>query len=106
MAPQTPFPYPSRAEFAQHVQMLHARGVRVGIAYSGGDLHYNYREQFADAFRSFGIVDLVTYDYLPEMGHTAMRMAWQEEFIRRVEDWTVALDAQCRRDSGAPPGPV
>jgi alpha-beta hydrolase superfamily lysophospholipase len=93
------FRVPSRAEFARQVTALHERGVKVGVMYSEGFEDYNYRDQFVDAFREFGLPRFVSSDYLETMNHTATVIATRDDFARRIEDWTAALDV----DGAAPP---
>ena len=94
---------PPKAAFAEQVRLLHERGTKVAVMHSGGFQHYyNYRDQFRDAFRDFGITEIVRYNYFPGMGHTALVIAEQAEFMQRIEDWTAELDAECRQGTAAP----
>jgi alpha-beta hydrolase superfamily lysophospholipase len=83
---------PTRQEYAERIRALHARGVRILVAFSGeGEIH-GYRGQLADAFRGLGVVERVDYDYRPGMDHTILLRSWQEEFMGMLEAWTVALE--------------
>ena len=67
-------------------------GMRIGMNYTGGFEQYNYRDQFADAFRSFGINAFVSSEFLSDMDHTATLMAQQEVFMQVIERWSVELN--------------
>jgi len=96
------FRVPTKEEYAQRIRMLHAKGVKIGVLFSGESENHNYRAQFDDAFRGMGVVEHMNYDYMPEMDHTVMLLSWQTEFVRRIETWTVALDEELRRKAGVP----
>ena len=81
------------------IRALAHRGTKVGIVHSGESDHFNYAEQFRDAFRGSGIEDAVTFDYFPAMDHTVLDLAAQAAFLDRLEAWTVELDGRCR-DAG------
>lgn len=82
---------PPRADFAGRIRTLHERGTRVAIAHSGGFEHYNYREQFRDAFRRFGIVEMVDFLYFPNMGHTSTQLRLQAEFMSKFGEWVESV---------------
>lgn len=82
---------PTRQQFAQRIGELHARGVKVGLIYSGEGEIYNYPDQHLDAYKGLGIDGLYTCDYLPHMDHNAMSMDVQKAFIGLVERWLLDL---------------
>ncbi len=92
---------PTREAFAARALALHARGVKLGVMFSGEGDNYNYAGQFRDAFRGTALADCVSCDYLPEMDHTVMVRAMQDEFVRRLEAWTADLEARCRARASA-----
>ena len=70
--------------------------------YSGGSRNYNYREQFQDAFQNSGVTEFVHHDYFSDIGHTAMQLAALSTLLQRFEEWTLELDAVCRRTAAEP----
>ena len=88
---------PTKSEYAAWIHGLTARGVDIGVAFSGEGVNYNYREQFADSLRNLGVADRVAFAYWPDMDHSAMGLAAQANFLDWLEGWMVALDARHRR---------
>lgn len=95
------FRTPARAEFADAVLRLVARGAKVGVIYSGSFNGYNYAGQFHDTFRRWRFGPRVTSDYLPSLGHSTTILSDQQELIERIVVWTRDLDAIVR-DANAP----
>ena len=89
----------SKAEFVSSIMGLHDRGVRLHVIYSAEGGNYNYPEQFWDFFKGTRIARIVTSDYLSTMDHTATDLTLQEDFMRRVEEWTVELSGRFERAS-------
>ena len=91
------FVTPAKAEFAKTLTTLDKRGVKIGMVYSRGFEQYNYRNQFADAFRRFGINAFVKSEFMSDMDHTATLMAQQEVFMQVIERWSVEVN-DAKRD--------
>ncbi len=79
-------------EFAETLLRLHHSGMRIGVVYSGGFEQYNYRNQFADAFKKHGLTEFVTSEYLPEMDHSVTLVARQILFAETIREWCVDLN--------------
>lgn len=86
------FVQPSAHEFAETVWRLHRLGMRIGVIYSGGFEQYNYRNQFADAFKKYGLTEFVTSEFLHEMDHSATLVAQQIVFTETIKKWCVDLN--------------
>ncbi|MBK8743124.1 MAG: alpha/beta fold hydrolase [Betaproteobacteria bacterium] len=93
---------PPKMEFAAGLRKIHAKGTNVTVMYSGGSRHYTYRDQFQDAFRHTGVTDFVQHDYFPDIGHTPTDLATLSILMKRFEEWTLELDAACRRSATEP----
>jgi pimeloyl-ACP methyl ester carboxylesterase len=79
---------PSKAAFADCLNILLNRDVKILLIYAGsGLLHYNYAKQFSDAFKGFNIAHRVETAFLRDADHTATRLASQAELIACVEHW-------------------
>lgn len=79
---------PSKAEFAFGLRKLLNRGTKIFLIYAGGGFeHYNYANQFKDAFKSFGITDQVKTAFLLDVDHTATRLAAQTELVACMAQW-------------------
>lgn len=79
---------PSKSEFANCLNVLLNRDVKILLIYAGsGLLHYNYAKQFSDAFKGFNIAHRVEIAFLRDADHTATRLASQVELIACVEHW-------------------
>lgn len=79
---------PPKAEFARGLSTLLNRGTKVLLMYAGsGFEHYNYDDQFKDAFKNFGITDDVETAFLRDVDHTATRLAAQAEIVACIERW-------------------
>jgi pimeloyl-ACP methyl ester carboxylesterase len=86
---------PPKAEFAHGLRTLLDRGTKIILIYAGGGLdHYNYDAQFEDAFKAFGITDQIEAAFLPDMDHTATRVAAQTELCSCVERWATQFAAK------------
>lgn len=86
---------PSKDVFAEGLKVLLGRGVRIAMAYSGGEIrHYNYRRQFHDTFAPFGIGDRIPVDFLPDADHQASTLADQAALTRLILAWAGDLLAE------------
>lgn len=94
---------PPRSEFAERIRIFHERGTRVAVAHSGGFEHYNYRDQFREAFGRYGILEMVDFLYFPSMGHTATQLRLQAEFMSSLEEWVESVGRR-RPGPAADPG--
>jgi len=96
------FPTPSRAEFAEVILRLSARGTRVAVIYSGSFAQHNYDRQFRDTFGRYGFDHHVTCDYFPALGHSTTILTDQQVLIDRIVDWTRDLDISLRAPDARP----
>ena len=79
---------PTRAQFAQAMDALVARGTSVYLMYSGSFIEgYNYDDQLRDRFRGAKFLDGVRHDYVPDIDHTATSLPAQRKLIAAVRDW-------------------
>lgn len=79
---------PSRAAFADLLNRLTQRGVKIHMTYTGSMLwNYNYPEQLRDAFAGEAFLDHVQCDFLPEVDHTATLLASQRRLTALLCDW-------------------
>jgi hypothetical protein len=86
---------PSKAEFAFGLRTLLNRGTKIFLIYAGsGFEHYNYADQFKDAFESFGITDQVGTAFLVDVDHTATRLAAQTELVACMMQWAAQFSTQ------------
>lgn len=86
------YPTPPKAEFAQRIQALIDRQVRLQLVYSGDMFwRYNHSSQWRDAFRGHGAVATVPCDLLPDMDHTATTLHAQRRLIGSVTRFATLL---------------
>lgn len=86
---------PPKAEFAHGLRTLLDRGTKIILIYAGGGFdHYNYDDQFKDAFKSFGITDQIEAAFLRNVDHTATRLAAQAELCSCVVRWATQFAAK------------
>jgi hypothetical protein len=79
---------PARADFAAGLARLLDRGVALLLLHSGSALYtYNYRAQFDDGFRRYGLAGRVRADYLPAIDHTVTELAAQRFLIAHLLTW-------------------
>jgi pimeloyl-ACP methyl ester carboxylesterase len=84
---------PPISEFAKGLTVLCNRGTKVFLIYAGsGFEHYNYDDQFKDAFKNFGIANRVETKFLRDVDHTATRLAAQAELVACVEQWALQFN--------------
>ena len=88
----TAYPTPTKAEFAQRIQALIDRQVRLQMVYSGDVFwRYNHSSQWRDAFRDHGAVATVPCDLVPDMDHTATTLHAQRRLIGSVTRFATLL---------------
>lgn len=92
---------PDRRQFADTLDALSGRGVRLLIAYSGSLLAlYNHESQFQTTFAGHAFLPVTTHRYLPHIDHIPTSLEAQHEFIAVATDWvgrsviSVAADAR------------
>jgi pimeloyl-ACP methyl ester carboxylesterase len=79
----------SKADFISLINTLLEKNIDILLIYAGsGYVHYNYQEQFRDAFRNTGFVDRVSVAYLRDIDHTATRVASQQDLANCVQQWS------------------
>jgi hypothetical protein len=86
-------PHPPRAEYAQTMQALVDRGVRVLLIHTGSLLRrYSYQQQFHDTFGALPFASRVEVAFCPEIDHTVTTLAAQRQLLALIGAWTSALD--------------
>jgi pimeloyl-ACP methyl ester carboxylesterase len=79
---------PDKKDFAAMLNSLASRDVRISLVYAGSSFeHYNYAGQFADAFAGHSLSPYITAAFLPNIDHTATRVAAQVDLLKFVEGW-------------------
>ena len=86
------FTQPSKSVLADAFARLHARGTSICVAYSGSFRDYNYREQFNDAFRQFGIDQFVSSEYFENVDHTITLIGEQAAYMDFVLRWCAKIN--------------
>lgn len=82
---------PPRDEVGTRIAALADRGVEVFFVYSGGEPDfYNHRGQFREMFESYGFLDRVAYEYLPQADHTLTQPHAQQALAALVQRWVQA----------------
>ncbi len=82
---------PPRAQVAQGLKLLTGRGVRLYTCFTGGEPHYNYRNQYRDCFRDVDFGDLLELHYYPEANHIITQPQVQTAVIEGIVDWICRL---------------
>jgi pimeloyl-ACP methyl ester carboxylesterase len=86
---------PLKAEFAFGLRTLLNRGTKIFLIYAGsGFEHYNYANQFKDAFKKFGITDQIETAFLLDVDHTATRLAAQTELVACMTQWAAQFSTE------------
>jgi hypothetical protein len=79
---------PPKEVFGTQLRSLADRGVRMLAVYTGSaSENYNYAEQFADAFRSFGLEGRVECELLRDVNHSFAELSSQELLCQLVVGW-------------------
>lgn len=79
---------PSKKQAVTDLRGLIERGVRLLYVYTGGQLrYYNYRRQFADAFRSLDLRGCVDVDFFADSDHTLTLLRHQQRVIDSITRW-------------------
>ena len=83
---------PTRAQFAQVMNALTARGVSVYLYYSASFLEkFNYHGQMRDSFRGQPFLSRIRYDYEPDVDHTVTSLYAQRKVVAAVLDWAQSV---------------
>ncbi|MEO8216229.1 MAG: hypothetical protein ABI718_04015 [Acidobacteriota bacterium] len=85
--------FPSRKEVASGLQRLVERGVNMYINFTGGEPHYNYRDQFQDSFRKVNFGGLLRVDFYPGTNHIITQAADQRMIVNNIATWAAGLNA-------------
>jgi pimeloyl-ACP methyl ester carboxylesterase len=80
---------PPKDETAATLRALMGRGGHLLCVYTGALGVYNYRDQFADAFRSIPFGDRLRVDFHPHADHTLTLLHYQRRLVEVVRDWAV-----------------
>jgi hypothetical protein len=83
--------YPSRDEVAAGLRTLVARGVRIYVTFTGGEMRYNYRQQYRDSFPDVPFGDLLNVDYYPRTNHIITQREYQQEIVRGISRWVARI---------------
>lgn len=101
--------YPTPAQFAQDVQGMLARGVRLLFIYAGGDTTYTYHDQLFDMLGPRASRRGIDLHFLKNADHTFFVTADRERAIDAVLAWMTkqfrsptASDAREKTQAGAP----
>jgi pimeloyl-ACP methyl ester carboxylesterase len=79
---------PTRAQFAQAMNALTARGVSVYLYYSASFLEkFNYHGQMRDTFGNAPFMSRIRYDYETDVDHTVTSQHAQRKVVASVVDW-------------------
>jgi pimeloyl-ACP methyl ester carboxylesterase len=85
---------PPRDKVAEGLRAITARGVRLYTCFTGGEPHYNYREQYRDCFRDVDFGELLELYYYPEANHIITQPKIQAAVIGGIVDWACRLAAK------------
>jgi pimeloyl-ACP methyl ester carboxylesterase len=80
---------PPKGETIATLRALMGRGGHVLCVYTGALGVYNYRDQFADAFRSIPFGDRLRVDFHPHADHTLTLLYYQRRMVEVVREWAV-----------------
>ena len=83
---------PTRAQFAQVMNALTARGVSVYLYFSASFLEkFNYHGQMRDNFGGEPFMQRIRYDYETDMDHTLTSQHAQRKVVAAVLDWAQSV---------------
>jgi hypothetical protein len=81
---------PAKEIFGTQLRSLCDRGVRLLAVYTGSaSERYNYAEQFADAFRKFGLDGRVDCRFFKGINHTFTELSSQQVLCGQVTEWLI-----------------
>lgn len=87
-----PTTQPSREQFANDVQTMVDRGVRVAMLYSGSVFsEYAYPAQLRDAFKGHRFMEQIDCHYEPGIDHLVTSLVAQRRLIEIVEGWLASV---------------
>lgn len=94
---RTPAPFaapsakPTREQYAETLDALHARGAAICCIFTGSGLEtFNHAGQWAEAFRGRAFLSSAQCHYLPEIDHTVTSLEAQRKLIDLLGAWAVA----------------
>ncbi|MEP6501828.1 MAG: alpha/beta fold hydrolase [Betaproteobacteria bacterium] len=83
---------PSRAQFAQAMNALTARGVSVYLYYSASFIEtFNYHGQLRDNFGDAPFMRRIRYDYETDVDHTVTSQHAQRKVVASIADWAQSV---------------
>jgi alpha-beta hydrolase superfamily lysophospholipase len=83
---------PDKHRFAEVMNTLTSRNVRVLLAYSGSLLAlHNHQGQLSHAFAGQPFLQVIDYRYRPDIDHIATAQAAQQDFLAMVLEWVNSL---------------
>ena len=83
--------FPSRLEVAKGLRSLVRRDVNMYVNFTGGEPHYNYAQQFQDAFRDVDFRGLLKVDYYPLTNHIITQADDQRTIVANISGWAAGL---------------
>jgi pimeloyl-ACP methyl ester carboxylesterase len=86
--------HPPRTAYADRMQALVDRGVRVLLIHSGSLLRrYSYARQFHDAFGNRPFASKVEVTFCPDVDHTVTTLAAQQQLMDLIGSWARQIDS-------------
>lgn len=79
--------FPPRDDVAAGLRGLVERGVRMLVVFTGGEPHYNYREQYRDSLPDVPFGDRLQVEYYPKTNHIITQPDYQERVVGCIADW-------------------
>ena len=78
---------PKKRQAEEDLVKLASRNVRMLQIFSGGNIAYNYAEQYRDSFRRIDFRDLLQVSYIAEADHTYSIRSDRERMLSIIENW-------------------
>lgn len=81
---------PKKRQLEEDLRKLAGRKVRMLQIFSGGNIAYNYAEQYQDCFRHIDFGRLLQVSYIAEADHTYSIRSDRDRMMSTIEKWLVA----------------
>lgn len=80
--------FPPQETVAQGLQQLLDRQVAMNVIFTGGEVHYNYLNQYRESFKGqVDFADLLELHYFQESGHIITQPHCQKNVIKELTQW-------------------
>lgn len=80
--------FPPQETVAQGLQKLLDRQVAMNVIFTGGEVHYNYPNQYRESFKGqVDFADLLALHYYQESGHIITQPHCQKNVIKELTQW-------------------